>query len=93
MIMKAYHIQTWGGGTPHYLVIAPTKEEAWKMVEREWRKLSISWEVGGDYYRTNAKHQTIDDLVEIENLTSLKGPMIIDLHEDWKKQKNNNFRN
>ena len=36
--MKTWHIRTWGGGTPHYLVTAPTKEEAWKMVEEEWRK-------------------------------------------------------
>ncbi len=36
--MKVWHIQTWGAGTPHYLVSAETKEEAWKMVKEEWRK-------------------------------------------------------
>lgn len=87
--MKTWHIQTWGAGTPHFLVTAPTKEEAWEIVKKEWRKHMPTWEVGMDYYKRD-KYQTIDDLVEIEGLTSEK-PIIIDLRDDWKKQKSNHL--
>ena len=83
--MKTWHIQTWGGGTPHYLVSAPTKEEAWKMVEEEWRKKYTSFYVGdlgerdffGHRYRC---HQTEDDLIELKGLTS-EVSMIVNLNE------------
>ena len=79
-IMKTYHIDTWGGGTPHYLVSAETKEEAWKMVEQEWRKT-----YGNRYYFVgqvlNGQYQTKDDLVEIVGLTT-QTSMIIDLNEE-----------
>ena len=84
--MKTWHIQTWGGGTPHYLVSAPTKEEAWIMVEKEWKKQYDSCYVGylgerdffGYRYQT---HQTMDDLIEIKGLTT-QTQIIINLNEN-----------
>ena len=82
--MKAWHIQTWGSGTPHYLITASTKEEAWKMVEKEWRKKFDSFYVGDltkrDFfgYSYNS-HQTEDDLIEIKGVTA-DIVMIIDLN-------------
>ena len=82
--MKTWHIKIWGSGTPHYLVSAPTKEEAWEMVEEEWRKKFDSLYVGdlgerdffGYRYRS---YQTIDELSEIKGLTT-QTQMIIDLN-------------
>jgi hypothetical protein len=84
--MKTWHIQTWGAGTPHYLVSAETKEEAWKMVEEEWRKKygNVPSEVGGRtsyFFGTEIyRHQDIDDLIEIKGLTT-GTKLIIDLNE------------
>lgn len=83
--MKTWHIRTWGGGTPHYLVTAPTKEEAWKMVEEEWRKKFGNPYVGGstDWYgsrRRGRLNQSIEDLEEIEGwISDVK--MIVDLNK------------
>lgn len=83
--MKTWHIRTWGGGTPHYLVTAPTKEEAWKMVEEEWRKKYGNPYVGGsiDFYgsgRRERLNQSIVDLEEIEGwISDVK--MIVDLNK------------
>ena len=83
--MKTWHIRTWGGGTPHYLVTAPTKEEAWKMVEEEWRKKYGNPYVGGsiDWYgskRGERFNQSIEDLEEIEGwISDVK--MIVDLNK------------
>lgn len=81
--MKTWHIRTWGGGTPHYLVTAPTKEEAWKMVEEEWRKKYGNPYVGGDFYgsgRRKKLNQSIEDLEEIEGwISDVK--MIVDLNK------------
>ena len=85
--MKTWHIRTWGGGTPHYLVSAPTKEEAWKMVEEEWRKKYGNSYVGGtfDYYGDSKTgygmcRQTVVDLEEIEGwISDVK--MIVDLNK------------
>ena len=82
--MKTWHIKTWGAGTPHYLVSAETKEEAWKMVEKEWWKEFTSYYVGEKPYGQEVKgkwHQTIDDLEEIVGLTT-GTKMIFDLDED-----------
>lgn len=79
--MKTWHIQTWGAGTPHYLVSAETKEEAWKMVEREWRKIYEMPLVGGYESATRGFiYQTMHDLIEIEGLTT-GTKLIIDLNE------------
>lgn len=83
--MKTWHIDTWGGGTPHYLVSAPTKKEAWEMVEKEWRKKFKSsfyvGDLGQNYngYLPIKTHQTEDDLIEIKGLTT-QTSMIIDLN-------------
>ena len=79
--MKTWHIQTWGAGTPHYLVSAETKEEAWKMVEEEWRKIYDTPLVGG--YKSVTRgfiYQTMHDLIEIVGLTT-QTSLIIDLNE------------
>lgn len=82
--MKTWHIKTWGGGTPHYLVSAETKEEAWKMVEEEWWKKFNTVGVGGrtsHFFDTEIYvHQNIDDLEEIVGLTT-GTKLIIDLNE------------
>ena len=79
--MKTWHIRTWGGGTPHYLVTAPTKEEAWKMVEEEWRKKYRKYYVGGRFFGDDKwEHQTVEDLEEIEGwISDVK--MIVDLNK------------
>ena len=85
--MKTWHIRTWGGGTPHYLVTAPTKEEAWKMVKEEWRKRYGNSYVGRDidwyWYgsrRGGRFNQSIEDLEEIEGwISDVK--MIVDLNK------------
>lgn len=69
--MKVWHIQTWGGGTPHYLVSAETKEEAWLKVKMRWKKKYDNWDVSG----------RIDDLIEIKGLTT-QTSLIIDLNEN-----------
>lgn len=69
--MKVWHIQTWGAGTPHYLVSAETKKEAWLKVKMEWKKKYDSWDVGG--YQ--------NDLIEVVGLTT-KTSLIIDLNEN-----------
>lgn len=79
--MKVWHIQTWGAGTPHYLVSAETKEEAWLKVKMEWKKKYGGWDVGS--YRSHSgkyNHQTIDDLKEIVGLTT-RTSLIVDLNE------------
>lgn len=82
--MKTWHIKTWGGGTPHYLVSAETKEEAWKMVEEEWRNKFNTMDVGGRtsyFFDTEIYvHQNMDDLIEIKGLTT-GTKLIIDLNE------------
>ena len=79
--MKTWHIQTWGAGTPHYLVSAETREEAWKMVEEEWRKIYEMPFVGGCESATRGFiYQTMYDLIEIEGLTT-RTKLIIDLNE------------
>ena len=79
--MKTWHIQTWGAGTPHYLVSAETREEAWKMVEKEWRKIYEMPLVGGYESATRGFiYQTMHDLIEIEGLTT-GTKLIIDLNE------------
>ena len=79
--MKAWHIQTWGAGTPHYLVSAETKEEAWDMVFKEWNRIYDMPLVGGYESVTRGFiYQTINDLIEIEGLTT-QTSLIIDLNE------------
>ena len=82
--MKVWHIQTWGAGTPHYLVSAKTKEEAWKMVKEEWRKKFNTTIVGGRtsyFFDTEIyTHQDIVDLIEIKGLTT-QTSLIVDLNE------------
>ena len=80
--MKIWHIKTWGGGTPHYLVSAETKEGAWKMVEEEWRKKYNSYYVG--LYQSHSgkyNYQTIDNLKEVGGLTT-QTSLIIDINKD-----------
>lgn len=85
--MKVWHIQTWGAGTPHYLVSAETKEGAWKMVEDAWKKKygNVPSKVGGrdlDFFGARKyTHQTIDDLKEIVGLTT-QTSLIVDLNEN-----------
>ena len=69
--MKVWHIQTWGAETPHYLVSAETKEEAWLKVKMRWKKKYDNWDVGS----------RIDDLIEIKGLTT-QTSLIIDLNEN-----------
>ena len=80
--MKTWHIKTCGGGTPHYLVSAETKERAWKMVEEEWRKKYGDCYVGS-YQSHSGKynHQTIDDLKEVTGLTA-QTSLIVDINKD-----------
>lgn len=82
--MKVWHIQTWGAGTPHYLVSAETKKEAWLKVKMEWKKKFDSWDVGGrtfDIFGIETYvHQDMDDLIEIKGLTT-KTSLIVDLNE------------
>lgn len=79
--MKTWHIRTWGGGTPHYLVTAPTKEEAWKMVEEEWRKKYKEYYVGGYESVTRGFiYQTENDLIEIKGLIA-QTSLIVDLNK------------
>ena len=82
--MKTWHIQTWGAGTPHYLVSAETKEEAWRMVNEEWRKEFNTIDVGGRtsyFFGTEIYvHQGIEDLKEIKGLTT-GTKLIVDLNE------------
>lgn len=82
--MKAWHIQTWGAGTPHYLVSAETKKEAWKMVEADWKKKygNVPSKVGGYLSVTRGYiYQTENDLVEIKGLTT-QTSLIVDLNEN-----------
>lgn len=85
--MKVWHIQTWGAGTPHYLVSAETKEEAWKMVKDAWKKKygNVPSEVGGRtsyFFGTEIYvHQNIDELIEIKGLTT-QTSLIVDLNEN-----------
>lgn len=78
--MKTWHIQTWGAGTPHYLVSAETKEEAWDMVEEEWRKkykTKVGYQdlgVRGEGWQTEV---FLEEIVGLTTQTSL----IVDLNE------------
>lgn len=78
--MKVWHIQTWGAGTPHYLVSAETKEEAWKMVKEEWwnkYKTRVGYQ---DLGARGEIWQTETYLEEIKGLTTgIK--LIINLNE------------
>lgn len=82
--MKTWHIQTWGAGTPHYLVSAKTKEDAWRMVKEEWRKKFNTTIVGGrtfDFFGIETYvHHGIEDLIEIKGLTT-QTSLIVDLNE------------
>lgn len=80
--MKVWHIETWGADTPHYLVSAETKKEAWLKVKMAWKEKCGSWAVGE--YRSATRGyicQTEDDLKEIVGLTT-KTSLIVDLDED-----------
>ena len=81
--MKVWHIQTWGGGTPHYLVSAETKTEAWLKVKMEWRKKYDTFQVGKhsfNFFGTKrSTHQTENDLKEIVGLTT-QTSLIVDLN-------------
>lgn len=80
--MKTWHIQTWGAGTPHYLVSAETEEEAWLKVKMEWKKKYGNWEVGKYQVGPGAYiHQTKNDLVEVKGLTT-GTKLIVDLNEN-----------
>ena len=80
--MKTWHIQTWGAGTPHYLVSAETKKEAWKMVEEEWRKKygNSAGKVGGLSTPERYIYQAENDLKEVVGLTT-QTSLIVDLDE------------
>ena len=78
--MKTWHIQTWGGGSPHYLVSAETKKEAWLKVKMEWKKKYGSWNVGGLSTPERFIYQTENDLIEIVGLTT-QTSLIVDLNE------------
>ena len=79
--MKTWHIWTWGAGTPHYLVSAESKEEAWEMVKEEWKKEYNSPFVGGYESVTRGFiYQTENDLKEIKGLTT-QTSLIVDLNE------------
>ena len=78
--MKIWHIQTWGAGTPHYLVSAEDEYNAWKMVEEAWKEKYNSPLVGGYESVTRGYiYQTIQDLIEIEGLTT-QTSIIVDLN-------------
>lgn len=80
--MKVWHIQTWGAGTPHYLVSAETPKEAWLKVKMAWKKKYGSWNVGGYQSVTRGYiYQTKNDLKEVVGLTT-KASLIIDLEEN-----------
>lgn len=76
--LKVYHIQTWGGGTPHFIVAAETKERAWELVVKEWRRIVGTPYVGQGNY-DNLK-QTIDSLRWLPGLTCDK-EVIYDLNK------------
>lgn len=80
--MKVWHIQTWGADTPHYLVSAETKKEAWLKVKMEWKKKYSGYDVGGYQSVTRGYiYQTENDLKEIVGLTT-QTSLIVDLDED-----------
>lgn len=82
--MKTWHIHTWGGGTPHYLVSAETKKEAWLKVKMEWKKKYDNYDVGGYQSAKGGYihiHNTENDLKEIVGLTT-QTSLIIDLNEN-----------
>jgi len=79
--MKTWHIQTWGAGTPHYLVSAETKTEAWKMVEADWKK-KYKTKVGYQDLGVRGEcWQTEVFLEEIKGLTT-QTSLIVDLNEN-----------
>lgn len=80
--MKVWHIQTWGAGTPHYLVSGETKKEAWLKVKMEWKKKYGNYDVGGYRSVTNGYYiyQTENNLKEIVGLTT-QTSLIVDLNE------------
>lgn len=80
--MKVWHIQTWGAGTPHYLVSAEDEYNAWMMVQEAWQKKYDTPLVGGYESVTRGYiYQTINDLIEIEGLTT-QTSLIVDLNEN-----------
>ena len=79
--MKVWHIKTWGAGTPHYLVSAETKNEAWLKVKMAWKKRFGSWHVGDQTVTRGYVHQTENDLKEIVGLTT-QTSLIVDLNEN-----------
>lgn len=83
--MKVWHIQTWGAGTPHYLVSAETKKEAWLKVKAAWKEKYGNYIVGGRtsyFFGTEIYvHQGIEDLIEIKGLTTGTS-LIVDLDEN-----------
>ena len=88
--MKVWYISTWGGGTPNYLVSAETKEKAWELVEKEWRKLNIGYDVGDLNYpykrdrNFGRSHQDISDLIEVSGFNNDK-EYIVDLNKIYDK--------
>ena len=92
--MKTWHIQTWGAGTPHYLVSAEDEYNAWMMVQEAWEKKYDSPLVGGYesvtrgyiYQRILSSkafnlYKVMYCLIEIEGLTT-QNSLIVDLNED-----------
>ena len=77
---KTWCINTWGGGTPFYLVTAKTKERAWELVEISWSR-TFHCPVGE---LREGHYQTIDNLLEIPGVYGSK-EYIVDLYEDLKK--------
>ena len=78
--LKVYHIQTWGGGTPHFIVAAESKERAWELVVREWRRIVGPSQVSRGNYDNLNHFQTIDYLRWLPGLTCDK-EVIYDLNE------------
>ena len=80
--MKTWHIQTWGAGTPHYLVSAEDEYNAWRMIEEDWKKRYDTPLVGGYESVTRGYiYQTIQDLIEIKGLTAQES-ILVDLNEN-----------
>lgn len=81
-----WYIQTFGGGTPAYLIAAPDRETAWYLVQEKWRE-KYTGPVGSSAYSYGGGN-TADDIKETGMYADIKNlsTNIINLHE-LKKQK------
>lgn len=80
---KIWYLNTDGGGTPAYLIIAPDKETAWKLAQAKWAETyrghigsSTNWRSGG-YTEGNS----IDDIKDTGMYADLASTTnIVDVH-------------